>query len=66
MITLGIETSCDETAAAVLRDTTVLSNVVASQVQPEKAECCLRCFFPYLFPCPLEMELLEFRALLRG
>ena len=33
MITLGIETSCDETAAAVLRDTTVLSNVVASQVQ---------------------------------
>lgn len=33
MITLGIETSCDETAAAVLRDTAVLSNVVASQVK---------------------------------
>ena len=33
MLTLGIETSCDETAAAVLRDTTVLSNVVSSQVQ---------------------------------
>ena len=33
MITLGIETSCDETAAAVLRDTTVLSNVVSSQAQ---------------------------------
>ncbi len=33
MFTLGIETSCDETAAAVLRDTTVLSNVVSSQVQ---------------------------------
>ncbi|MHB8843847.1 MAG: tRNA (adenosine(37)-N6)-threonylcarbamoyltransferase complex transferase subunit TsaD [Nitrospirota bacterium] len=33
MITLGIETSCDETAAAVLRDETVLSNIVASQVK---------------------------------
>lgn len=33
MITLGIETSCDETAAAVLRNTTVLSNIVSSQVQ---------------------------------
>jgi N6-L-threonylcarbamoyladenine synthase len=33
MITLGIETSCDETAAAVLRDTVVLSNVVSSQVK---------------------------------
>ena len=32
MITLGIETSCDETAAAVLRDATVLANVVSSQV----------------------------------
>jgi N6-L-threonylcarbamoyladenine synthase len=32
MITLGIETSCDETAAAVLRDTAVLANVVSSQV----------------------------------
>ena len=33
MLTLGIETSCDETAAAVLRDRTVLSNVVSSQVK---------------------------------
>lgn len=33
MITLGIETSCDETAAAVLRDESVLSNVVSSQVK---------------------------------
>ncbi len=31
-MTLGIETSCDETAAAVLRDTIVLANVVSSQV----------------------------------
>jgi N6-L-threonylcarbamoyladenine synthase len=29
---LGIETSCDETAAAVLRGRTILSNVVASQI----------------------------------
>ncbi|MFM7729047.1 MAG: tRNA (adenosine(37)-N6)-threonylcarbamoyltransferase complex transferase subunit TsaD, partial [Flavobacteriales bacterium] len=28
---LGIESSCDETSAAVLRDTTVLSNVIANQ-----------------------------------
>ncbi len=32
MIILGIETSCDETAAAVLQDGRVLSNVVASQI----------------------------------
>lgn len=32
MVILGIETSCDETAAAVVRDgREVLSNVVASQ-----------------------------------
>ena len=30
---LAIETSCDETAAAVIHGTTVLSNVVASQVE---------------------------------
>jgi N6-L-threonylcarbamoyladenine synthase len=30
---LAIETSCDETAAAVVRDRTVLSNVVASQME---------------------------------
>lgn len=29
---LALETSCDETAAAVVRDRTVLSNVVASQI----------------------------------
>jgi N6-L-threonylcarbamoyladenine synthase len=33
MLILGIETSCDETAAAVLSDDTILSNVVASQVK---------------------------------
>jgi N6-L-threonylcarbamoyladenine synthase len=32
MITLGIETSCDETAVAVLKDNEVLSNVVASSM----------------------------------
>ena len=32
MLVLGIETSCDETAAAVLRDGThLLSNIIASQ-----------------------------------
>jgi N6-L-threonylcarbamoyladenine synthase len=36
MLTLGIETSCDETAAAVLRDDKVLSNVVASQIPIHK------------------------------
>jgi N6-L-threonylcarbamoyladenine synthase len=33
---LAIDTSCDETAAAVVRGTTVLSNVVASQVELHK------------------------------
>ncbi len=33
MLTLGIETSCDETAAAVLRDRAVLSSIVSSQVK---------------------------------
>jgi len=28
---LGIESSCDDTSAAVLRDTVLLSNVIASQ-----------------------------------
>ena len=32
MIILGIETSCDETAAAVVRDGNILSNIVASQI----------------------------------
>jgi len=30
MYTLGIETSCDETAAAVLRDDKVLSSIVSA------------------------------------
>lgn len=33
---LGIESSCDETSAAVLRDRTVLSNVIANQSVHEK------------------------------
>ncbi len=36
MFTLGIETSCDETAAAVLQDERVLSNVVSSQIDIHK------------------------------
>jgi tRNA N6-adenosine threonylcarbamoyltransferase len=36
MLTLGIETSCDETAAAVLRDGTVLSSIVSSQIDVHK------------------------------
>src|SRR6266568_2575616 len=38
MITLGIETSCDETAAAIVRDGhELLSNVVRSQIDLHKA-----------------------------
>ena len=38
MIVLGIETSCDETAAAVVRDDrTILSNVVYSQLDEHSA-----------------------------
>lgn len=33
MLLLAIESSCDETAAAVLRDDVVLSNVISSQLQ---------------------------------
>ncbi len=36
MYTLGIETSCDETAAAVLRDDKVLSSIVSSQIDIHK------------------------------
>ncbi|MGE5809833.1 MAG: tRNA (adenosine(37)-N6)-threonylcarbamoyltransferase complex transferase subunit TsaD, partial [Nitrospirota bacterium] len=36
MLTLGIETSCDETAAAVLDDETVLSSIVSSQIDVHK------------------------------
>lgn len=36
MLTLGIETSCDETAAAVLQDDKVLSSIVSSQIDIHK------------------------------
>lgn len=36
MLTLGIETSCDETAAAVLHDDKVLSSIVSSQIDIHK------------------------------
>jgi len=36
MLTLGIETSCDETAAAVLREEKVLSSIVSSQTDIHK------------------------------
>lgn len=36
MITLGIETSCDETAVAVLKDRRILSNVVSSSIHLHK------------------------------
>ncbi|MBI1805175.1 MAG: tRNA (adenosine(37)-N6)-threonylcarbamoyltransferase complex transferase subunit TsaD [Ignavibacteriae bacterium] len=36
MTILGIETSCDETSAAVLRDGTLLSNIVSSQMVHQK------------------------------
>lgn len=35
-VVLGIDTSCDDTSAAVVRGTTILSNVVASQTQLHK------------------------------
>jgi len=36
MLTLGIETSCDETAAAVLQDEKVLSTIISSQIPIHK------------------------------
>ncbi|HRU39456.1 MAG TPA: tRNA (adenosine(37)-N6)-threonylcarbamoyltransferase complex transferase subunit TsaD, partial [Candidatus Goldiibacteriota bacterium] len=36
MIILGIETSCDETSAAILEDGRVLSNVIFSQVKKHR------------------------------
>ncbi len=36
MLTLGIETSCDETAAAVLKDDRILSSIVSSQIDIHK------------------------------
>ena len=32
MIILGIETSCDETAAAICKDGEILSNIVSQQI----------------------------------
>ena len=37
MFVLGIESSCDETAAAVVNDGKLLSNVIASQIQDHSA-----------------------------
>ena len=38
MIVLGVESSCDETAAALVEDThKVLSNVVASQIDTHRS-----------------------------
>jgi len=37
MLVLGIETSCDETAAAIVRDgREILSSVIASQIETHK------------------------------
>lgn len=36
MITLGIETSCDETAVGILEDGKILSNIVSSQIAHSK------------------------------
>ena len=36
MVILGIETSCDETAASILKDGTILSNIVNSQIIHKK------------------------------
>ncbi|ONN27414.1 protein kinase [Thermosipho affectus] len=36
MIVLGIETSCDETSVAILKDGKILSNIVSSQVEIHK------------------------------
>jgi N6-L-threonylcarbamoyladenine synthase len=37
MIVLGIESSCDETAAAVVKDGKLLSNIIASQIKDHSA-----------------------------
>ena len=61
MIILGIDTSCDETAVAVLKDGKILSNIIYSQnihkkfggVIPNLAskdhEKNISPFFPHLF-----------------
>ena len=50
-ITLGIETSCDETAAAVVQDRTkILSNIVLSQIDiHQKYGGCSRDRFPQAY-----------------
>ena len=40
-IILGIESSCDDTSAAVLRDEYLLSSVIASQKVHEYSRCSL-------------------------
>lgn len=41
MIILGIESSCDDTSAAIIKDCVLLSNVIASQrVHEPMAEWC--------------------------
>ncbi len=57
MITLGIETSCDETSFAVLKDGRVLSNVVFSSIKQHKRfggvvpEIASRSHLEALLPC---------------
>lgn len=57
MVTLGIETSCDETSAAVVRDGRVLSNVVASSLKEHRRyggvvpEIASRSHLEALLPC---------------
>ena len=47
---LGIESSCDDTSAAVIRNTTLLSNVIASQAVHMKyggagRDCSVHCWW---------------------
>lgn len=57
MITLGIETSCDETSAAVVRDGKILSNVVYSSLKQHQRyggvvpEIASRSHLETLLPC---------------
>ena len=36
MIILGIETSCDETSASILKDGQILSNIICTQIEHKK------------------------------
>src|SRR5262245_23146243 len=57
MITLGIETSCDETSAAVVRGNKILSNVVYSSLKEHKRyggvvpEIASRSHLEIILPC---------------